>query len=354
MSEIEHVYSPQEKIKLSPLLKYLEPDRIVGLKEMVINSPGEIGVENMMGEWKFFPAPELTQQALIDIVQLLAEIAREGFNLANPILSLRLPGGHRAQVVGGTQNTKGFSMCIRLHQKREFTLNDFDIPDSDRQAIVEAVRNQKTILVSGGTGSGKTSFTNCIIKFIPKHERLVTIEDVRELEVPHHNWCAFTFANSSAKGGAKPTDILNACLRMRPDRILLGEIRQENAFVFCSAINTGHAGSMSTIHANDPKSALDAVINRIMLNGDVSETAIAVLRRQLVNDIYGVVQLNRVKGGVKGYFEVLDPDRARREQEEAKERTRKNAEAAAFEVKLAEEREEAAKERLARMQEGQQ
>lgn len=351
MSEIEYVFSPQEKAKLEPLLKYLDPERIVGLKEMVINSPQEIGVENMAGEWKFIEAPELTKQVLMEIVQMLAELAKESFNLANPILSLRLPGGHRAQVVGGVQNTKGFSMCIRLHQKREFTLNDFDIPDSDRHAIIEAVKNQKTILISGGTGSGKTSFANCIIKFIPKSERLVTIEDVRELEVPHHNWCSFTFANSGKGDGAKASDILNACLRMRPDRILLGEIRQENAFVFCSAINTGHAGSMSTIHANDPKSALDAVINRIMLNGDVSETAMEVLRRQLVNDIYGVVQLNRVKGGVEGYFEVLDPDRARREREEAEDRTRNNAEAAALEAELAKEREAAAQARMERHEE---
>ena len=119
----------------------------------------------------------------------------------------------------------------------------------------------------------------------------------------------FTFANVSRdKDGPTVTDILNACLRMRPDRIMLGEIRQENAFTFCSAINTGHAGSMATIHANDPKSALDAVINRVLLNGDISETAMAVLRRQLENDIYAVVQLNRVKGGVEGYYTKLKKD----------------------------------------------
>jgi Flp pilus assembly CpaF family ATPase len=99
---------------------------------------------------------------------------------------------------------------------------------------------------------------------------------------------------------------------MRPDRIILGEIRKENAFTFCSAINTGHAGSMGTIHANDPKSALDAVINRVMLNGDTTESAIAVLRRQLINDIYGVVQLDRTKQGIVGYFTQLKKEDADR------------------------------------------
>jgi len=108
---------------------------------------------------------------------------------------------------------------------------------------------------------------------------------------------------------------------MRPDRIILGEIRKENAFTFCSAINTGHNGSMATIHANDPRSALDAVINRVMLNGDTTESAIAVLRRQLVNDIYGVVQLDRTKQGIVGYFTKLkeeDADRRAPRNEPAK------------------------------------
>ena len=117
------------------------------------------------------------------------------------------------------------------------------------------------------------------------------------------------FANFAKAGGldrqAAVNELLNACLRMRPDRILLGEIRKENAFTFCSAINTGHAGSMATIHANDPDAALDAVINRVLLNGDTSESAINILRSQLKNDIYGVVQLERRGAQVHGYFKVL-------------------------------------------------
>lgn len=310
MSERDFILSPQQKRTLQPIIHFLAPESIEGVKEIVINTPGEVGKELFDGSWKFERHPELTEEILMDAVKILAEMSGQTFNLNNPILSFRMPGGHRAQIISGIQNAKRFSMAIRVHHKeREFTLDDYMISDEDKQAIMAAVHGKNTILISGGTGSGKTSFMNVLIKEIPLDERLVTIEDVRELKVPHHNCCMFTFANVSRdKDGPSVSDILNACLRMRPDRILLGEIRQENAFTFCSAINTGHAGSMATIHANDPKSALDAVINRVLLNGDVSEAAMNVLRRQLESDIYGVVQLTRVKGGVEGYFKKLKGD----------------------------------------------
>ena len=304
-TERDMILSPQQKRALEPLMRFLTPAATEGIKEIVVNTPGEIGAEKFDGTWQFKQAPDLTEEVLMDIVKILAEMTRQTFQIDNPILSFRVPGGHRAQVLGGHQNARRFSMAIRVHHpERAFGLDDYHMTTEDKEAVKTAIQHKKTLLISGGTGSGKTSFMNAAIGYIPDQERLVTIEDVRELKVPQPNVCMFTFANVT-RNGPSVSDILNACLRMRPDRILLGEIRQENAFTFCSAINTGHAGSMSTIHANDPKSALDAVINRVLLNGDVSETAVSVLRRQLESDIYGVVQLNRVEGGVKGYFQKL-------------------------------------------------
>ncbi len=298
--------SPTEKKLIEPLFKLLDPESIKGRKELVINAPGQAIYETFAGEWETIEAPELTQQALMDILRLFADRYNESYNVKNPILSFRLPGGHRAQVVAGEQNQMGFSMAIRLFNEREFTIDDYMLSEKDKKQIIDAVQNHKTILISGGTGSGKTSFMNVILQYVPKDERVLTLEDVRELKVPLYNWVALTFSSGEKKDNSPDINaLLNAALRMRPDRILLGEIRKENAFTFCSAINTGHAGSMATIHANDPKSAIDAVINRVLLNGDTMESAINVLRRQLIADIYGVVQLNRVKGGVRGYFQVL-------------------------------------------------
>lgn len=326
----EYIFSPQQKRIMEPFLKYLEPSFTEGKKELVVNKPGEIGFEDYAGKWHFQEAPELTQEMMMDIMKMLAEYRGLDFSLQNPILSFMMPGGHRAQVVAGLQNAKNFSMAIRIHHKeKDFTIDDYKMSEADKQAVIAAVKNKKTLLISGGTGSGKTTFMNAILSYVGETERLVTIEDVLELKVKQHNVCSFTFAGASRdKAGPSVTDILNACLRMRPDRILLGEIRQENAFTFCSAINTGHAGSMATIHANDPKSAIDAVINRVMLNGDASETAMGVLRRQLETDIYAVVQLNRVEGGVEGYFQILDPGREEREKEAAAARQQQNLKAA--------------------------
>lgn len=326
----EYIFSPQQKRIMEPFLKYLEPEYTQGKKELVINTPGEIGFEDYSGEWHFQKAPELTQEMMMDIMKMLADYRGLDFSLNNPILSFMMPGGHRAQVVAGLQNPKKFSMAIRIHHKeKDFTIDDYKMTDADKQAVIAAVKGKKTLLISGGTGSGKTTFMNAILSYVGQEERLVTIEDVLELKVPQHNACSFTFAGATKDSkGPDVTDILNACLRMRPDRILLGEIRQENAFTFCSAINTGHAGSMATIHANDPKSAIDAVINRVMLNGDASETAMGVLRRQLETDIYAVVQLNRVEGGVEGYFQILDPERVQREKQQAMLREQQNRQAA--------------------------
>lgn len=304
------IFSPAEKQVMAPFLACLTPERIAGQKELVINKPHQVGYEAFDGSWSFADAPELGKDVLNQVMSLIADRTGQTFNIANPILSVKLPGGHRAQFVAGEQNIAGFSLCIRLHQERQFGFDDYKMSEQDKTDIVDAVRNKKTLLISGGTGSGKTTFMNAIIAYIPETDRLVTLEDVAELKVPQGNKCAFLFSNFAKSGGQKQSsainDLLNACLRMRPDRILLGEIRKENAFTFCSAINTGHRGSMATVHANDPKSAIDAVINRAMLNGDVTDAVLDIMRRQLTSDIYGVVQLTREKDGVHAYFEVLN------------------------------------------------
>lgn len=306
------IFSPAEKQVMEPFLTYLSPERIAGKKELVINKPYQVGYEAFDGSWSFEEAPSLSKDALSQVMSLIADRTGQTFNIANPILSAKLPGGHRAQFVAGEQNMDGFSLCVRLHQERLFGLDDYKMSEQDKADIIAAVKGKKTLLISGGTGSGKTTFMNAIIQFVPEEDRMVTLEDVPELKVPHGNKCAFLFSNFSKSSGQNQqsaiNELLNACLRMRPDRILLGEIRKENAFTFCSAINTGHRGSMATVHANDPKSAIDAVINRAMLNGDVTDAALEIMRRQLRSDIYGVVQLTREKDGVHAYFEVLNSE----------------------------------------------
>ncbi|MCP5404705.1 MAG: Flp pilus assembly complex ATPase component TadA [Pseudomonadaceae bacterium] len=288
---------------LGPLLKYFEaPD----IRELVINEPGKVGYEYADGSWKWVDAPELTTEQLEDAARMLANFTGEIFTPEHPILSCKMPGGHRVQIVAGHHTTKHFTLTARIAHKKDFTLDSFEMPDETRQQIISDIKNKRTILISGGTSTGKTSFMNAALQHIPLHERLITMEDVPELDVPHPNCAPLIFGGANRDPtGKEIREILNACLRMRPDRILLGEIRKENAFAFCSAINTGHEGSMATIHANSPDTALDAVINRVMMNGDIAENALAVLRRQLEADIYGIVQLTRVGPKVTAYYKVL-------------------------------------------------
>jgi type IV secretion system protein VirB11 len=306
---LELILSPQEKQLAAPLLNWLAPDKITGKKELVINRPGQIGFEAYDGTWSFYEDPALEITNLSSIMNLLAERTGQTYNMANPILSVKLPGGHRAQFVCGQQNARLFSLCVRLANVREWDLTGYVMDDSERQQLIETIVGQQTILISGGTGTGKTSFMNACMKHIPAHERLVVLEDVPELRFNQDNVCHFLFANFARgqEGGRVQAvnDLLNATLRLRPDRIIMGEIRKENAFTFCSAINTGHMGSMATIHANNPAAALDAVINRVMLNGDTAESAMQILRRQLESDIFGVAQLERRAGSVHARFHRL-------------------------------------------------
>lgn len=308
----EIILSPAEKKLAEPVLKWLAADKIAGKKELVINRPGQIGFEAYNGTWTFFDDPSLELNTLSAVMTLLAERTGQTFSMANPMLSVKLPGGHRAQFVAGQQNARLFSLCVRLANEREFDLGAYVMDEGEREALIRAVSGKNTVLISGGTGTGKTSFMNACLKHVPMTERLVVLEDVPELRIPQDNVCHFLFANfakggdgSSASRQMMVNDLLNATLRLRPDRIIMGEIRKENAFTFCSAINTGHEGSMATIHANSPHAAIDAVINRAMLNGDTSESAMNMLRRQLEGDIYGVVQLERRVDKVHARFAAL-------------------------------------------------
>lgn len=299
----EFKLDPIEKRYLGPLLNYMTSEKLTDVREVIINKPGEVGYEMVDGSWKFVEAPELTEEQLMDGTRVLASRFGLVFGPSTPVLSCKMPQGHRVQVVAGHGCQNGFAMSVRLQREEVFTIDNYNLSEEDKAAVIDAVKSAKTILVSGGTSSGKTSFTNVVLSYIPMHERLITLEDVPELEVPHHNHLPLLFGGSNVQ--EMIGEMLNACLRMRPDRIILGEIRKENAFAFCSAINTGHSGSMSTIHANNPKMAIDAIINRVMMNGDIPESAMNVLRRQLKEDIYGVIQLNRHGPQVKGYFTVL-------------------------------------------------
>jgi pilus assembly protein CpaF len=166
---------------------------------------------------------------------------------------------------------------------------------SQTDLLREAVRSQKTIIVSGGTGAGKTTLLNLLGSLIPSTERVVTIEDAAELRLPGHVVRLEAHpANAEGAGEITIRSLLKSALRLRPDRIIVGEVRGPEALDLISALNTGHRGSMSTVHANSPQEAMWRLETLALSAGDTSETS---LRRQLNAAVDYLVQIERVGGG---------------------------------------------------------
>jgi len=270
---------------LAPLTGMLaRPD----VTDIYVNRPGELWIETSGGAIERHDAPALDEATLARLSRQIAALSHQGISREHPLLSATLPDGARVQVVAPPATRGPLALAIRKHVSPDLALGDYvaagafaetrgrkvmERSEVDRALAAQleagdiagmlaaAVRARKNILVSGGTSSGKTTFLNALIREIPAHERLILIEDTPELYVAHDNIVGLLAARS-ALGEAQVTanDLLAASLRMRPDRIILGELRGEEAFAFLRAINTGHPGSMTTVHADSAERAIEQIV----------------------------------------------------------------------------------------------
>lgn len=264
---------------LAPFAPFLAQGDVT---DIFVNRPGEIWVERMGGGMECHVLPEVDEARLWLIARGVAGISHQGISREHPLMAATLPGGARVQVVAPPAARAGMAIAIRKHVVVDLGLDDlgaqgmFDgaqfrqgmappapVPTPvDGQGmgdyLAAMVRERRNILISGGTSSGKTTLLNALIREIPRGERLVTIEDTPELSVPHTNAVGL-LAVRGAMGEAQVgmEDLLQASLRMRPDRIMLGELRGREAYSFLRAVNTGHPGSMTTIHADCPEGAIE-------------------------------------------------------------------------------------------------
>lgn len=267
---------------MAPLMPFLNED---GVTEVCINRPGEVVTEKGPA-WVHHEVPELTLDACLAMATAIATYSEQEISARKPILSAMLPGGERVQIVVPPAVEQGsISFSIRrpsptmktLEQYREEGAfnryvwakpKDFDqrINELGReermlaaalaskrldQFLVEAVKAKKNIAVVGDTGSGKTTLMKTICQSVPFHERLVTIEDVRELFLPNHPNRVHLLYSKGGQGVAKvtPSDLISANMRMKPDRVLLAELRGGEAFDFLKLLTTGHSGSITSYHA---------------------------------------------------------------------------------------------------------
>lgn len=281
---------PLYQTKLQDLKPYLKKKDVT---EVILNRPGEVILMFADGSKKFIDDPKMTMGNLTTFAEIIATRSFQQFNRNKPTLSAKLSGGHRLQVVAYDSVSSGFCFSIRINRNVTYTMDDFNIPKEDQKTILKNLQN-KTLLVSGGTGTGKTSLLNALIPKIPENDRIVTIEGVAELKIPHKDWCSLLYSeNNSSMSGRGAHDLLRDSMRLRPDRIILGEIHNENALTFANAINSGHEGSLATIHANSPKGALVALIAKMIVAGDLPSGSIDMMRNQLCTDIEGIVQIRR-------------------------------------------------------------
>lgn len=303
---------------LAPLQTFLARREVT---DLFINQPGEVWIETIDGTLERHALPELDEVSLWRLARQIAGLTHQGINREYPLLAATLPDGARVQIVAPPATRKGFAIAIRKHVVPDLTLGDYlsegafdgvkfargrlDRPplapplDTSPEALGaylgDLVRARRNVLISGGTSTGKTTFLNALIKEIPVSERLLLIEDTAEVVMLVPNSVSF-LAIKGALGEARITadDLLQAALRMRPDRIILGEVRGSEALTFLRAINTGHPGSLSTIHADSPAGAIEQLA-LIALQAGTRLTRNDIID-YVTNTIDVIVQLERAGG----------------------------------------------------------
>ncbi|AJA08930.1 type IV secretory pathway VirB11 ATPase [Sphingopyxis fribergensis] len=290
--------------------------------DIYINRPGELWIETLGGAIERHDVPTLDAALLARLARQVAALSHQGISREHPLLSASLPDGSRIQVVAPPATRGDLAIAIRKHVSAELTLDDYVAADAFRavrkagkgqaatvervRALVDsgdvaaalraAVRGRLNVLISGGTSSGKTTFLNALIREIPPEERLVVIEDTPEIRLAHANAVGLIAARS-ALGEASVTanDLVSASLRMRPDRIILGELRGVEAFAFLRAINTGHPGSMTTIHADSVERAFEQLALLVLEGGSTLQRADILSYVRTTVDV--VLQLSRDASG---------------------------------------------------------
>ena len=277
------------------------------ITEIMINGPDSIFIEKggRLTRWdKRFSS----KQKLEDLVQQIVSFSNRAVSKAHPIADARLPDGARVNVVLDPVALNGPIVTIRRFPREPITMEQLVAWGSVTQEAVdflkEAVATGRNLFISGGTGSGKTTFLNALSQFIPVQERVITIEDNAELQIRHvPNLVSLEARNANTEGTGEITirDLIRAALRMRPDRILVGEVRGSEAVDMLQAMNTGHDGSLSTGHANSTADMLSRLEMMVLMGMDIPLEAV---RRQIASAIDLFIHLGRLPDGSRKVLEI--------------------------------------------------
>ena len=269
------------------------------ITEVMINGPEKIFIEKK-GRLTRLDKKFESQRKLEDVIQRIVGLAGREVNQANPICDTRLPDGSRVNVVLPPIALCGPTITIRKFSKEPMTINKLIEYGSITQEIADKlellVKAKYNIFISGGTGSGKTTFLNALSNFIPKDERIITIEDSAELQIAGiDNLVSLETRNANASGAGQITirDLIKSSLRMRPERIIVGECRGGEALDMLQAMNTGHDGSLSTGHANSTEDMLSRLETMVLQGAD--GLPIEAIKQQIASAVDIIIHLSRLR-----------------------------------------------------------
>ncbi|OWR32956.1 pilus assembly protein [Saccharibacillus sp. O23] len=289
------------------ILQPLVDDRTV--TEIMINGHTEIFIEQD-GEVKQLPQAFESREKLEDIVQTIVSGVNRIVNESSPIVDARLKDGSRVNVVLPPIALKGPTMTIRKFPEKPMTMSDLvrrgALDEESAEFLKTLVRSRYNVFISGGTGSGKTTFLNALSQYIPPDERIITIEDSAELQivtVPNLVSLETRNANVEGKGEISIRDLIRSSLRMRPNRIVVGEVRGAEALDMLQAMNTGHDGSLSTGHANSARDMLSRLETMVLSGADLP---VEVVRQQIASAIDVFVHLSRLRDRSRRVMEISE------------------------------------------------
>ncbi|PZQ64990.1 MAG: type II secretion system protein E [Phenylobacterium zucineum] len=295
-----------EMVGLGPIEPLLKDEAI---NDILINGPFQVYVERR-GELELTPIRFRDNDHLLRIVQRIVAGVGRRIDESQPMVDARLADGSRVNAAIPPIAIDGCSVSIRKFSKKPLTLEklvDFNaMTPAMADFLYGAVRSRVSTVISGGTGSGKTTLLNALSAAISEGERLITIEDAAELQLqqPHVVRMETRPPNIEGKGEIRQRELVKNALRMRPDRVILGEVRSEEAFDMLQAMNTGHEGSMATIHSNNPREAISRLEQMVAMGGmNIGPDAV---RYQIAAAVGLVVQVNRLSDGKRKVTHVTE------------------------------------------------
>jgi pilus assembly protein CpaF len=295
-----------DMIGLGPLEPFLDDDEIT---DILVNGPNNIYIDRR-GKLEKTGARFRDAQHVLNVAQRIASAVGRRIDEASPMVDARLADGSRVNIILPPLVLNGGTISIRKFPKQKITLDQMVQQNNLSQELARllqiAARCRLNILISGGTGSGKTTLMNAVSQYIDLNERIITIEDAVELRLqqPHVVQMETRPPNLEGVGHVPQRELVRNALRMRPDRIIVGEVRGPEAFDMLQAMNTGHDGSMSTVHANSPRDALFRVENMVMMA--TATLPLRAIRMNVASALNLVVHIERMRDGIRRVQSVVE------------------------------------------------